>query len=145
MKLRKEAIKENVALLDQTIHSFLPDQTVDKDLYDLMNLYQSYQHSKSYRRYKSKPCHYNFRRFFADRTIVAMSLDQPVDTLGKSKILTKSNNILSKVRQYTDGFLGPSKASDVDKLTINEALKFLNIAEVDYHDAFLLSPTMKPI
>ena len=45
-----------------------------------------------------------------------------------------------KVKQYTDKFLDPSKASYVDNLTVNEALKFLNIAEVDYYDAFSLSP-----
>ena len=39
VKLSKETIKKYVAFLDQTVHSFLPDQTVDKDLYDLMKLY----------------------------------------------------------------------------------------------------------
>ena len=59
VKLSKETIKEYVAFLDQTIHSFLPDQTVDKNLYDLMKLYQTHQHSKSCQKYKSKPCPYN--------------------------------------------------------------------------------------
>ena len=45
-----------------------------------------------------------------------------------------------KVKQYTDKFLDPSKASYVDNLTVNEALKFLNIAEVDYYDTLSLSP-----
>ena len=35
VKLSKEIIKECVAFLNQTLHSFLLDQTVDKELYDL--------------------------------------------------------------------------------------------------------------
>ena len=93
VKLSKETIKEHVAILDQTIHS---DQTVDKDVYDLVKLYQTHQHSKSCRKYKSKPFRYNFGRFFTDRTIVAVLLDQSVDILERSKILTKRNNIFVK-------------------------------------------------
>ena len=44
MKLSKETMKEYVAFSDQTIHSFLTDQAVDKDLYDLVKLYQTHQH-----------------------------------------------------------------------------------------------------
>ena len=45
-----------------------------------------------------------------------------------------------KVKQYIDQFLDPSKASYVDNLTANEALKFLNIVVVDYYGALSLSP-----
>ena len=47
----------------------------------------------------------------------------------------------SKVKHYIDEFLDPSKASSVDNLTVSEAPKFLNIAEVDSYDAISLSPT----
>ena len=47
-------IMEYVAFLDQTIHSFWPDQTNDKELYGLVKLYQTHQHSKLCRKYKSK-------------------------------------------------------------------------------------------
>ena len=56
VNLSKETITEYVAFSDQTIHSFLSDQTVDKDLYDLIKLYQTHQNSKSCRKRKSKPC-----------------------------------------------------------------------------------------
>ena len=64
-----------------------------------------------------------------------MPLDQSVDILEKSKVLTKRINILSKLKLYIDEFLDPSKASYVNNLIVYEALKFLNIAEVDYYDA----------
>ena len=48
---------------------------------------------------------------------------------------------MSKVKQYINEFLYPSKASYVDNLTVNEALRFLNIVEVEYYDALLLRPT----
>ena len=80
MKLSKETIKEYVAFLDHTIYSF-SCQTVDKDLYDPVEFYQTHQPSKSCQKYKSKPCRYNFGCFFTDRTIVAVSLDQSVDIL----------------------------------------------------------------
>ena len=59
----------------------------------------------------------------------------------KSKVLAKHTNILSKVKQYIDELLDPSKASYVDHLTVDQTLKFLNIAKVDYHDALSISPT----
>ena len=63
-----------------------------------------------------------------------MSLDQSVDILEKSKILAKRANNLSKAKQYIDEFLDPSKASYVDDLTVDQTLKFINIAKVDYYD-----------
>ena len=69
-----------------------------------------------------------------------MPRDLSVNILEKSKILIKRNNILLKVKQYIDEFLDPNKASYVDNLTANEALKFLNIVVVDYYGALSLSP-----
>ena len=90
---------------------------------------------------KSKPCRYKFVRFFTDITIVAVPLGQSVDMLEESKTLTKRHNILLKVKQYNDEFLDLSNTSYVDNLTVNEALKFLNIAEADYYHALSRSPT----
>ena len=70
-----------------------------------------------------------------------MPLDESVDILEKSKILAKRANILSKVEQYIDEFLDPSKASYDDNLTVDQTLKFLNIAKVDYYDALSIGPT----
>ena len=72
---------------------------------------------------------------FGSLTVVAVPLDQSVDILEKSKVLTKRINILSKLKLYIDEFLDPSKASYVNNLIVYEALKFLNIAEIDYYDA----------
>ena len=75
--------------------------------------------------------------------MVAVPIDQSVDILEKSKILTKRNNTLLKVKQYIDKFLDRSKASYADNLTVNEALKFLNNPKVDYYDTLLPSTTSK--
>ena len=72
---------------------------------------------------------------FGSLTVAAVPLDQSVDILEKSKVLTKRINILSKLKLYIDEFLDPSKASYVNNLIVYEALKFLNIAEVGYYDA----------
>ena len=103
------------------IHSFLPDQTNDKELCDLVKLYHAENITQS-------------------NVSVAAPLDQPVDILEDSKILAKRTNISSKVKQYIDEFLNPGKASSVDNLTVDETLKFLNIAKVDYNDALSISP-----
>ena len=84
LKLSKKTIKKHFAFLDQTIHSFLPDQTIDKDHYHLVNLCQTHQHSKSCKKYKSEPTLYKFGCFFIDRTLVAVLPDQFVDILKKS-------------------------------------------------------------
>ena len=44
MKLSKETINKYVVFSDQTIHSFLTDQIVDKDLYDFVKLHQTRQY-----------------------------------------------------------------------------------------------------
>ena len=96
VKLCKKTIREYVVFLDQRIHSFLRDQTVDKDLCDLVKLCQTYQHSKSLGKYKSKPCICNFNRFFTGKTIVVLLLAQSVG-IRKVKKLTKHNNTSLKV------------------------------------------------
>ena len=72
----------------------MPDQTINKDLYDLVKLHQFHQHSKS------KPCFITLS-ISLDRPIVAVLLDQSVDILEKT-ILTKCNNILLKVKEFFD-------------------------------------------
>ena len=46
---------------------------------------------------------------------------------------------MSKVKKYIDEILDARKASYVDNLTVNEALKILNIVDIDYYGALLLS------
>ena len=46
VKLSKKTIKEYVAFLDQAIYSVLLDETVDKDLHELVKLYPTHQHSQ---------------------------------------------------------------------------------------------------
>ena len=121
MKLSKETIKEHVAILDQTNS----DQTVDKDVY----LYQTHQHSKSVENINQS--HSVITLVVSLRIAVAVLLDQSVDILERSKILTKCNNIFAKSKTVY---------IQVRHLTVNEALKFLNIAEVDYYEALSQSP-----
>ena len=105
-----------------------------------MKFHQTHQHSKACPNHNSKLCHDNLCRFFTDRTIVAVPLDQSVHIFENSKNLIKRDNILSKVKQYINEFLDPGKISYLDNLTVNEALKLLNIAEVDSYYALSLSP-----
>ena len=67
VKLSKETNKEYLVFLDQTINSFLPNQTADEGLYDLGKLYQTHQHPKLCRKYNLKPCCYSFHCFFTNR------------------------------------------------------------------------------
>ena len=47
--------------------------------------------------------------------------------------------LLSKVKEYIDEFLDPKNRSYVDNLTVNEALKFFNIVNIDNYEVLLLS------
>jgi hypothetical protein len=60
--------------IDRHVQAYLPDKETDPELYDLRKTYQTHNHSKTCRKYKSVTCRFNFGQFFTDRTIVAEPL-----------------------------------------------------------------------
>ena len=56
-KLSEKALRTYIKFIDNTIHTNLLDDPI---LYQLVNQYQTHEHSKSCRKYKNKLCRYGF-------------------------------------------------------------------------------------
>jgi hypothetical protein len=126
--------------IDQNVQAYLPDKETDPQLYDLVKTYQTHNHSKTCRKYKNVACRFNFGHFFTDRTIVAEPLAEDMDDEIKSNILTRRQEILSKVKQKIDDVLNPSKPTYEAHATPNDILNDIGITEQDYQWATSISP-----
>ena len=73
-----------------------------------------HSHSKSCKKYKIqkkyKSCHFNFGKFFTGETIIAQPIKH-VSNFERFSILEKRDIILSKISEYINGYLDPSKKS----------------------------------
>lgn len=104
-------IGDYISFVDSAIQAFLPDVSIDKELHDLVEKYQTHKHSKSCKKYKDKSCRYNYDRYFTARTIIAIPLSTNLNTEERSFHLSKRGNILSKVKIFIDENLDPRKSS----------------------------------
>ena len=98
-KLSDNTKQAYIDYVDQHVQAYVPDQTKDPELYDLVKKYQTHSHSKSCRKYKNIACRFNFGQFFTDKTIVAEPLPEDVSEEVKTNILTRRKEILCSVKQ----------------------------------------------
>ena len=74
------------------IRASLPDSEQEPELFELGKTYQLHRHSKTCRKYKTKPFRFNFGRFFCDETIIAeqlrqsMSREEKIEKLNGAKM-----------------------------------------------------------
>ena len=78
-------------------------------------MYQLHRHSKTYRKYKNRPCRFNFDRYFAEKTIIAKPLPLSLKDHEKADIMVERNRILTKVKEYIDKELDPAKVNFHDR------------------------------
>ena len=64
-----------------------------------------HSHSKLCPKYKIENCHYNFEKFFADRTTISLPLQDDLSEDVKRDILNKRERVLSKVKENSDNNL----------------------------------------
>ena len=61
----------------------------DPHLYQLVKIFQIHCHSKVCRKYKNSKCRFNFGRFFTDKNIIAIPLQDTLNQVDKFGILSK--------------------------------------------------------
>ncbi|XP_066926174.1 uncharacterized protein [Clytia hemisphaerica] len=138
---------EYTEFIDKIIKVSLPSQHEDPDLFDLVKTYQLHRHSKTCRKYKNTPCRFYFGKFFSEKTIVSEPLPQELPHEQKETILALRKEILTKVRNYINDNLNPSKRNFLDPdaenynpvPTIDGVLAELDIPKNDYEYALFVS------
>ena len=108
-KLSEKTLGTYIKFIDNTIHTNLPAPNDDPVLYELVNQYQTYEHSKSCRKYNNKSCRYGFCKFFTEKTIIAQPLEDDIEDAERYSILKKRKTILSKVSDSINKYVDPSK------------------------------------
>ena len=94
-------------------HSLLLDRIENPELHNLVKLYQLHRHSRTYRIYiKSEDCRLKLEvsrlklrfKVFLKRRLVPESFPQIMPERSKILVLLKRNEILAKVKDYTNSF-----------------------------------------
>ena len=123
--------------VDSVISANILSETDDLFLFELVQTYQIYSHSTSFKKYKNKSCHFNFGKFFTGETIIAQPLKN-VSEFERFSILEKRNSIHSNVSECLNEYLDPSKKV-YQSSTIKHVLSKLKISEENYYWALPIS------
>eukprot|EP00111_Clytia_hemisphaerica_P014081 TCONS_00041443-protein len=142
--LTYETIDEYTEFVDKFVKCDFPEDT-NSELYDLVKTYQIHRHSKSCRPFKNRPCRYLFGKFFTEKTIIAVPLDENLPN--KEEILNTRKAILSPVKQYIDknfdprfnNVHDPAKENYREPKSINEILEELGIEKQVYYENLAIS------
>ena len=127
--------------VDSIIRTDLPHLVDEADLHEFVSKYQIHRHSRTCRKYKNIPCHFNFGKYFSKETIIAEPLPEDMDNSEKLTLLPRRTEILKKVKSYINEYLDPCKPSFVENIKITEILNTLEIIEEHYYKALSISAT----
>ena len=115
----------------------VPDD--DPALHGLVNQYQTHKHSKSCKKYRNKLCRYGFCNFFTEETINAQSLEDSIKDVKRYSISRKRDTMLSKVSDFINKYLAPSKDIYRKDSSMNGVLLELQLAKKEYYWALSIS------
>ena len=136
-----------MTFIDSIVKAYVPNQSEDPELFNLVTTYQLHSHSKSCRKYKNEKCSYHFGKFFTEQTIIALPLPEDLPENQRNAILNERERILSIVKQYIDSnldpkkrnILNPSKENFEEVPSIENILSELGITKEDYYNALSIS------
>ena len=145
--LTEDKKEDYISFVDGKIRADLPDPVLEPELYKLVKTYQVHSHSQTCRKYKNKPCRFNFGHYFTQRTIIASPLPDDVSVEEKAALLEQRKEVLGKVKTYIDTFLYPKKRNITDPTkdnyeepgSIQEILNSLDLTEEQYYNALSMS------
>ena len=137
--LGKDTIDHYKEWVGSIISAKLLNPVKNAKLLELVKMYQLHRRSKTCRKYKSRPCRFNFVRYFTVKTIIAKPLPLYLKDREKADIMVESNRILTKVKEYIDKKLDPAKVNFYDRTkedfvktkSLTEILQKLEISKVD--------------
>ena len=132
MQLNEDTVEDYIEFIDSILSANLPSEKED-----LVKAFQVHSHSKTYCKYKNKPCRFQYGRYFTDGTIVTKPLCH-VRELERLEMLQKRESILTKVSDYINNYLDSSKSLCSSK-TCNTILNELEITKEDYYWALSVS------
>ena len=139
-ELTSESKDAYVAFIDEHVQGNLPNEQDEPELHQLVKTYQKHNHSKTCRKYKNVPCHFNFGQFFTKRTIIAEPLNEKMDEEAKSNILNRCKEILTLVKKKIDEVLNPSSKENYNATaTEKDILDSIGITEGEYYRALSIS------
>ena len=139
-KLSKETKDEYIQWVDSIIRADRPNSVSEKEFFELAKTFRVNRHSEMSRKYRNDKCRFGFRKFFTDRTIVAVSFPEDMPEEITNQALKNRSDLLSKVKIYIDTELNPSKKNFNDSTrsdyeivrTVEEILSLLQISKEDY-------------
>ena len=145
--LTKDNIYEYMTFIDSIVKAYVPNQSEDPELFNLVTTYQLDSHSKSCRKYKNEKCRYHFGKFFTNQTIIALPLPEDLPENQRNAILNERERILSIVKQYIDSNLDPKKRNILNPCkenfeevpSIENILSELGITKEEYYNALSIS------
>ena len=127
----------------QAINAQLPDPINDPEVFELVQTFQVYAHSKTGWKYNKNECRFSYGQFFTEKTIIAKPLDSELTNDQKQRVLAWRKILLTKVKKYIDDNLNPAKVNVIDPtkdnftqpLSIQEILDELEISNDDCYKA----------
>ena len=79
-------LNEYVDFLDSVECGNVTSEQKDSHFYQLVQTFQIHCHSKTCRQYENTKCGFKFGRFFTDKTIIAIQLQNTLSQVEKFKI-----------------------------------------------------------
>ena len=125
----------------------LPDHFNDSELFELVQTYQVYTHSRTWLEIQQEWILHLLWSYFTEKTIIAKLLGSKFSNEEKQEILTWRNTLLSQVKSYIDNNLYPAKLNAINPtkgnftqpLSVKEILDELEIPKDDYDTALSIS------
>lgn len=79
--LSKANIDENIISINSFVKAFVPNLVENSELFYFVTAYQVRLHSKSCWKYERERCRYQIGKFFTDRTIIALTLQNDLSKI----------------------------------------------------------------
>ena len=87
--LSKANIDENIISINSFVKAFVPNLVENSELFYFVTAYQVRLNSKSCWKYERERCRYQIGKFFTDRTIIALTLQNDLSGDLKNSILNE--------------------------------------------------------
>ena len=139
-KLSEKILGTYIDVIDNATHPNLSAPDDAPVLCELVNQYQTHKHLKCCRKYRNKLCKFGFGKIFKEKTIIAQQLEDGIKDVERYSVLKKKRDTtLSKVSDFINKYLDPSKDTYRKDLSIDGVLLELQLTKKEYYWALSIS------